>query len=74
MTETNREKWGTLERLLIENFLHPDIEAVEIILAAMAAHYITDYPPAWLMPIAPSGSMKTVVIEGMAGLPTHGHR
>lgn len=46
----------------------PDIEAVRIQLACFAGQYLTDYPPAWCMAIAPSGSAKTVILEALNGI------
>jgi hypothetical protein len=65
-----QDGFSPIARVLAQHFEAPDIEAVKVILACVAAHRITDYPPAWALPIAPSGSLKTVVLETLRGLPS----
>lgn len=55
----------TVERL----YQDPDIDGLQIVCAAVAAHALKDYPPAWCLIIAPPGSMKTDVLESFRGLP-----
>ncbi len=61
--------WNRLEALFKQHFFQPDIEAAKVILACVAAHRIFEYPPAWSMAIAVAGSMKTVILESLDGLP-----
>jgi hypothetical protein len=61
--------WERVESILRENYNEPDIEAAKIFYSVVAAHCITEYPPCWLLGIAPSGSMKTDLIESLRGLP-----
>lgn len=62
--------WLKLERLLKTEFHNADCEAAKVVLATMASHRIVNYPPAWLMLIAPPGSMKTALISACKGLPS----
>ena len=64
------ELWKRLETFLYANYENPDIGAVKVMFAVVAAHRITDYPPAWLLVIAPSGSMKTEILRALEGLPS----
>src|ERR1700753_2438205 len=43
-------------------FYAPDLEAMEIVLAACAAHFHKGSDPAWLLVLGPSGGDKTSVI------------
>jgi len=63
-----RAQWCQIESQLSEHWYKADIEAVKVQVACMAAHFITDFPPAWCMAIAPPGSCKTVILEAMDGL------
>lgn len=62
--------WQRIESYLSANYLNPDISAAKIILASVASHRITDYPPAWALGIAPAGSMKTEILKSLDGLPS----
>ena len=62
-------RWKEVEAALLASFDKPDIEAAKILFASVAAHRITDHPPAWNMLIAPSGSMKTALLDTLQGLP-----
>jgi hypothetical protein len=61
-------RWQAVEAALRAHFENPDIEAAQILFACVAAHRITDYPPVWDMLIAPSGSMKTALLDSLQGL------
>lgn len=61
--------WQPIEDILLAEYADPDLEAARIIFAAVAAHCLGEYPPAWLMAIAAPGSMKTDLLEGLRGLP-----
>jgi hypothetical protein len=62
-------RWQAVEDTLTRYWYQPDLQAIQVQLACIAAHYITEYPPAWCMSIAPPGSAKTVILEAMKGLP-----
>lgn len=58
-----RNTWPEVERVLLSKFHEPDIEAAKVLFACVAAHKIETHPPAWLLMIAPPGSMKTELLE-----------
>src|SRR5262249_32415909 len=62
-------RWASLETILRENYENPDIEAAKGFYSVVAGHSIEEYSPCWLLLIAPSGSMKTDLIESLRGLP-----
>jgi hypothetical protein len=68
-TTTQRERWSEVESILKSNFQTPDLEAFKVLLGSVAAHRVIDYKQAWLMLIAPPGSIKTVLLEALDGLP-----
>jgi hypothetical protein len=68
--ETAPARWNSVRKILEENFEDPDLEAVQVFLSVIAAHKLPEYPPAWLFLIAPSGSMKTVLLETLKGIPS----
>ncbi len=59
-----------VERLLRQDYIDPDIDAVKIICSCVAAHRLTEHPPVWAMCVAPSGSLKTAILQSLDGLPT----
>ena len=63
------QRWQAVEDTLKRYWYQIDIQAVQAQLACIAAHFLTDYPPAWLLAIAPAGSAKTVVLEAVDKLP-----
>ncbi len=63
-------RWEAIRTALLDDFYKPDIEAAQALFASVAAHRIVDHPPAWNMLIAPSGSMKTALLETLRGLPS----
>lgn len=65
----DRTRWQVVEAALRAHFEKPDIQAAQILLACVAAHRIVDHPPVWAMLIAPSGSMKTALLDSLQGLP-----
>jgi hypothetical protein len=67
--EQQTEAWAKVERLLREDYIDPDIEAVKIICSCVAAHRITEHSPVWAMCVAPSGSLKTAILQSLDGLP-----
>jgi hypothetical protein len=69
-TKNSAGTFNEVERVLRTHFENPDIEAAKVIFACVAAHRIEDHPPAWLLAIAPPGSMKTVILESLISLPS----
>jgi len=65
-----RRRWEQTKNALTAGFDKPDIEAAQVLFASVAAHRIMDHPPAWNMLIAPSGSMKTALLNPLQGLPS----
>jgi hypothetical protein len=65
----NQCRWAPVETILLENYESPDIEAAKGFYSVVAGHRIEDYSPCWLLQIAPSGSMKTDLVESLRGLP-----
>ncbi len=64
--------FSTLTSYLLKEFHNPDIEALEIVLAACVAHYHLELDPVWLFVIGPSGSGKTAMtIQACMDLPHH---
>ncbi len=68
---SGRAEWEVVESIITENFYKPDIEAIKIEIACLAAHRLSDFPPAWCMSVAPPGTLKTVILEAMNGLPDY---
>lgn len=69
-SESPSALWLAIEDNLRGNFENPDIEAAKLLFASVAAHRLVQYPPAWIMAIAPSGSMKTALLDTLQGLPS----
>jgi hypothetical protein len=67
---SGRRRWEQTKDALTAGFDKPDIEAAQVLFASVAAHRIMDHPPAWNMLIAPSGSMKTALLNTLSGLPS----
>ena len=65
---SGRRRWEQTKDALTAGFDRPDIEAAQVLFASVAAHRIMDHPPAWNMLIAPSGSMKTALLNTLQGL------
>jgi hypothetical protein len=59
-----------IKAILEQHFENPEIEAAKVIFACVAAHRIVAHPQAWLLAIAPPGSIKTVLLESMLTLPS----
>jgi hypothetical protein len=59
--------WQFVESVIRQNYDEPDIEAAKIFYSVVAAHCIAECSPCWLLMIAPSGSMKTDLIESLRG-------
>jgi hypothetical protein len=69
-TSTQTNPLASLQSLLETHFYRPDFQAIRIVLAAVASHYLKLGDPAWLFAVAPPGTGKTSMsIMGAAGLP-----
>jgi hypothetical protein len=68
--EQQSKAWAKVEGLLRQDYIDPDIDAVKIICSCVAAHRIGEHPPVWVMCVAPSGSLKTAILQSLDGLPT----
>jgi len=68
--EQQSKAWAKVERLLRQDYVDADVDAVRIICSCVAAHRITSHPPVWAMCVAPSGSLKTAILQSLDGLPT----
>jgi hypothetical protein len=64
-----RELWNNVEALLTTNYHQSDIQSVKVVLSTVAAHYLESYTTCWLMLIAPSGSLKTAILNALVGIP-----
>jgi hypothetical protein len=62
--------WQSVTQILEQNYANPDLEAARVLCAALAAHALKQFPPAWNLAIAPPGSLKTVLLESFRGLPS----
>ena len=56
--ERQRKSWKRIEDLLERDYELPDLDAARIIFSCVAAHRIVDYPPVWVMAIAPSAPSR----------------
>ena len=63
------DNWQAVVDLILANYKSPDIQAARLVCSALAAHKLSDFPPAWVLAIAPPGSMKTDLLESFRGLP-----
>jgi hypothetical protein len=63
-------RWEAVKAALQANFHEPDIGAAQALFASVAAHRTTQHPPTWNMLVAPSGSMKTALLDTLQGLPS----
>jgi hypothetical protein len=68
-TGQRASSWQAVEKVLNEHYTNPDAEGARVLCAAMAAHALKQFPPAWCMATAPPGSMKTVQLESFRDLP-----
>jgi hypothetical protein len=58
-----------IEATFAPHFYQPDLQAIRAVLAAVAAHDLTDLPPVWPMLVAPPGCAKTTIIKPIESLP-----
>ncbi len=56
--------WDEVEAALLAHFCEPDLEAVRVILAAVAAHILPG-PPVWAMLVGPPGTLKTELFNAI---------
>src|SRR5262249_37330349 len=61
-------RWKSVVVAFSRSLFEPDIEALEALCSAVAAHYLVGQP-AWLMLIAPPGSAKTEYLKSLSELP-----
>jgi hypothetical protein len=66
---TESDQWQHIVDLLRANYENPDIQAARLICSAVAAHALKRFSPAWVLAIAPPGSMKTDLLESLRELP-----
>lgn len=62
-------QWDAVAAALEKHFRNPDIEAARVLCSIVASHALKEYPPAWGLAIAPSGSLKTELLKSLRGLP-----
>jgi hypothetical protein len=67
--QTGPSGWTKVEDVLNENYTNADVGAARVLCAAMAAHSLKEFPPAWCLAIAPPGSAKTDLLESFRDLP-----
>ena len=60
--------WEAVEYVLNYHHHKPDLQAARVVYSAVAAHELTGVR-VWLINIAPPGSMKTELIDGLKGQP-----
>lgn len=60
--------WNEVERVYTTNFDKPDMQAVRAVYAAFAAHPLAGQP-VWPLLVGPPGSLKTVLLTSLDGLP-----
>src|SRR5215472_2555348 len=66
----NLAKWNEYVAFLRKWFFNPDIQAAEITLSAVAAHFYKDSEPAWLFILGPSsGDKSSICIRQVTDLP-----
>ncbi len=59
--------WKRVEEAIDAHHYKPDLEAARAVYAAIAAHSLPGFP-AWMMHVAPPGTMKTELLEALEGL------
>jgi hypothetical protein len=67
--QQQEEQWREIVRILHADYEQADLVATRVILSSVAAHRIVAFSPVWMMAVAPSGSMKTAMLESLDGLP-----
>jgi hypothetical protein len=67
--EGSAASWQSVTQILEQNYTNPDLDAARVLCAALAAHSLKQFPPAWCLAIAPPGSLKTVLLESFRELP-----
>lgn len=60
--------WEAVEQAIQKHHHKPDLQAARIVYSAVAAHALPG-APVWPMLVAPPGSMKTEMLNGLDGLP-----
>lgn len=59
--ERQEEKWRALARYLQQTYFKPDLDALQVAMSAVRAHFHRDDPPVWLFIQGPSGAGKTAI-------------
>jgi hypothetical protein len=59
--------WEDVESAITKHHHNADLEAARILYSSVAAHFL-EGPPVWPMVVAPPGSMKTELLNGMDGM------
>jgi hypothetical protein len=65
--QTTVSAWEGVEVAILKHHHKPDLQAARILYSAVAAHCLPG-APVWPMLVAPPGSMKTELVNGMDGL------
>lgn len=60
--------WDAVEEVLLRHAYKPDLQAVKVVYSSIAAHTLKG-APVWPVIVAPPGSMKTEIVNGMTGYP-----
>jgi len=60
--------WKTIESVLLKHHDKPDLQAARAVIASVCSHRQKG-APVWPMIVAPPGSMKTHLLDGLDGLP-----
>jgi hypothetical protein len=60
--------WKTIESVLLKHHDKPDLQAVRAVITSICSHRLKG-APVWPMIVAPPGSMKTHLLDGLDGLP-----
>lgn len=58
--------WDEVEAALLAHYCEPDLEAVRVVLSAVAAHMLPG-PPVWMMLVGPPGTLKTELFASLPG-------
>ena len=56
--------WDEVEGALLSHYCEPDLEAVRVVLAAVAAHMLPG-PSVWIMLVGPPGTLKTELFNAI---------
>jgi hypothetical protein len=69
--QTFNSNWQRVEKVYTDHFHNPDMQAVKAVYSSFAAHNLAGQP-VWPLLVGPPGSLKTVLLMSLDGLPeTH---